>query len=497
MRRKAGVHRRKFLEGCLVAGSSPFFQRVSGRQTQPNVVLIVTDDHGTDALGCYGNRIIRTPHLGGLARDGTRFTHAFCTSASCSPSRASVLTGLHTHANGQYGLQHDFHHFQSFDAVKSLPIFLEQAGYRTARIGKFHVAPEHVYRFQQVLSPGRANDMASIGRSPVEMAEASRSFIEESDPRPFFLYFCLDDPHRGLPFDTWPKPNPFGNRPEGYPGVTPVKYLPSDVIVPRFLPDNPECRAELAEYYQAVSRADEGIGRLLDILRKSGRYDQTLIIYISDNGIAFPGVKTTLYEAGMRLPCIIKTPNQQKRGMVNDAMVSWTDLAPTILDFAGARLQDPCFHGRSFRNIIEEHTPSGWGEVYASHTFHEIQMYYPMRVVRGRRFKLIWNLAYRLEFPLARDLRLSSTWQSVLRTGAKTLGKQRVQDLLWRPEYELYDLQEDPDEIRNLAQDSGFSKVLQEFKTKLQGFQSRTMDPWIADTRVSDAWSSGSVKWPR
>ena len=186
-----------------------------------------------------------------LAADGTRFTHAFCTTASCSPSRSVILSGQQNHRNGMYGLQHDDHHFQSFDHVKSLPVLLAAAGYRTARIGKFHVGPEAVYAFQTVLSGGAANDPATIGRSPVEMAEQSRGVIEAKDDRPFFLYFASDDPHRanavlpdGKPtFDTFPNPNRFGNRPAGYPEIVPVIYRPEDVRVPSYLPDTPACRA--------------------------------------------------------------------------------------------------------------------------------------------------------------------------------------------------------------------------------------------------------------
>jgi N-sulfoglucosamine sulfohydrolase len=215
---------------------------------KPNILLIISDDHGTDAVGCYGNPVIKTPNLDNLAKEGVRFTHAFCTTSSCSPSRSVILTGLHNHANGMYGLQHSYHHFSSLDNIKSLPNYLAEGGYRTARIGKFHLAPEHVYKFETVLSGGAANDMESIGRSPVEMANQCRNFINNQDKRPFFLLFALDDPHRGLPFKSWPDPNPFGNRPQGYPGVKTQNYDPGEVTVPSFLPDIPECRAELAEY---------------------------------------------------------------------------------------------------------------------------------------------------------------------------------------------------------------------------------------------------------
>src|SRR5262249_2276430 len=277
------------------------------------------------------NPVVKTPNLDALAAEGTRFTHAFCTTSSCSPSRSVILTGRHNHANGQYGLEHSYHHFNSLPTVKSLPVMLSAAGYRTARVGKFHVGPEDVYKFDVKL-PGNP-------RSPVEMAERCKEFIAAHD-RPFFLYFCTADPHRGGgPATELPdKPDRFGNKPGGgtYPGVTEVKYDPRDVTVPPFLPDTPACRAELAQYYQAISRADQGLRRLVQVLKDAGKYDDTLIVYVSDNGIPFPGAKTTAYEPGLRLPCVVRSPDAKKRGVVSDAMVSWVDLTPTILDFAKA-----------------------------------------------------------------------------------------------------------------------------------------------------------------
>jgi N-sulfoglucosamine sulfohydrolase len=439
-----------------------------------NIVLFVTDDQGRDA-GCYGNPVIKTPHLDALAADGTRFENAYCTTASCSPSRSVILTGLYNHANGQYGLEHAAHHFRSLEHLKSLPVLLSESGYRTARIGKFHVGPQSVYRFDMKL-PGNA-------RSPVEMAENCRGFIEAETDQPFFLYFCTQDPHRGGRTNELPhRPDRFGNkrRGEGYPGVEAVHYDPADVTVPPFLPDTPTCRAELAQYYESVSRADAGLGRLVEILKKAGKYDDTLIICISDNGMPFPGAKTTVYESGLRLPCIVRSPRAEKRGVVSRALVSWVDITPTILDFAGVGRQPPIkLHGRSFLPILEQERPDGWDELYASHTFHEVTMYYPMRVVRSGRYKLIWNIAHALPFPFAADLWGSATWQDALRRGADfRYGRRTIDTFVHRPQFELYDLERDPDEVHNLADDAQHRTVLANLQQKLREFQRRTRDPW-------------------
>lgn len=468
------ITRRDFLKNCAAGASALATAGAFARENnRPNVVLIVSDDHGRETLGCYGNPVIETPNLDALAAEGVRFTNAFCTTASCSASRSVILSGKYNHANGQYGHQHSYHHFISFPDIMSLPVRLTEAGYRTGRIGKYHVAPDEVYRFDVAL---RGND-----RSPVQMAENCRDFITGDDGKPFFLYFCTSDPHRGggVAKDLPGRPDRFGNRPQGYPGVDEVKYNTEDVVVPPFLPDLPECRAELAQYYQSVCRVDQGVGRLMRVLKQADKYDNTVVIYISDNGVAFPGAKTTLYEPGMNLPCIVRDPRQKKKSATCDALVNFADLAPTILDFAGALPSSGSLQGRSFKSVLNQEHPKGWDETYASHTFHEITMYYPMRVVRRRKYKLIWNIAHGLDYPFASDLWASSTWQATIRAGSKYYGKRTVEAYLHRPKFELYDLEADPHEVKNLADDPKHEKVLTELKAKLKAFQKQTNDPWI------------------
>jgi N-sulfoglucosamine sulfohydrolase len=468
------------------------------------VILFVTDDHSPDT-GAYGNPVIKTPNLDALAKDGALFTNAFCTTASCSASRSVILTGLHNHANGHYGHQHHYHKFSSYSNIVSLPVYLQHAGYRTARCGKFHVAPESIYRFQEVI-PGAE-------RNPVQMANNCREWIASDSDQPFFLYFCTADPHRGggKATEIAAGPDRFGNPAPGksYPGIKETPFDPREVIVPGFLPDTPACRAELAQYYQSVARVDQGVGRLVEILKQTGHWDDTLVLFISDHGIAMPGAKTTLYDGGMRSPCLARNPYNTKRGVKCSAMISWVDLVPTILDFAGAydaqakrvaasiqkKLTAPPpdpetqqtrdtkpgdLHGRSFLDLLDQENPSGWDEVYASHTFHEIQMYYPMRVVRTRQYKLIWNIAYPLPFPFASDLWAAATWQAQYKLGKEApYGAKTVGSYIQRPQFELFDLLADPHEGRNLADDPKYAKLRDEMIAKLKTFEQHTNDPWL------------------
>ncbi len=482
--------------GCRIAASADAPAPATA-PPRPNVVLFVADDHGLDA-GCYGHPVVRTPHLDRLAAEGVRFDLAFCTTASCSPSRSVLLSGLHNHATGQYGLAHAYHHFSSFSSLRTLPVILAEHGYRTARVGKFHVMPAEAYAFQTVLPTAQGS------RNPVRMAEACREFLADRRT-PFLLYFCVTDPHRaGVTLTHKPgRPDSFGNH-QAHPGVSEITYDPGQVVVPPWLPDTPECRAELAEYYQAVSRVDQGVGRLVQILRETGQYENTLFLYLSDNGAAMPGAKTTLYEPGIRLPLIVRPPGAASGGRVSRAMVSWVDITPTILDYAGVRevLAPPYvagepgdgerarpadaprvpykFHGRSFRPVLEAEPAEGWDEVFASHTFHEVTMYYPMRALRTRRYKLILNLAHPLPFPFASDLHKSATWQRARQPGDEALyGRRRIADFLHRPRYELYDLQTDPEEVVNLAGRPEHQALFQQLAARLKEHQERTGDPWL------------------
>ncbi len=422
-----------------------------------NIILYVTDDQGTTDAGCYGNPVIKTPGLDTLAAAGTRFTHGFCTTPSCSASRSVILTGILNHANGQYGHAHGYHHFKTFDKIKSLPNRLREAGYRTATFGKYHVAPKERYNFEfwghQYLKGN--------GGTPSKLAEGADAFLREEDDRPFFLYFCTHEPHR-----------PF-KRKEADP------IHPKDVLVPSFLPDNAATRKELAEYYSSVQQADSGLVRLIQSLKDTGHWEDTLIVYISDNGIAFPGAKTNCYEPGLRLPCVVRNPELDTQGTVTDAMVTWADITPTILDYAGLLPDENVMHGRSFLSVLDQESPEGWDSVFMSHTFHEVTMYYPMRVLRDRRYKLIWNIAHGLSFPFASDLWDSKTWQHLVITDATYFAGRPIESYLHRPAFELYDLETDPDELHNLADEPEHQERLAGMQARLKEHQKRTDDPWI------------------
>jgi N-sulfoglucosamine sulfohydrolase len=315
-------------------------------------------------------------------------------------------------------------------------------------------------------------DLHSEGdaRNVGSMAERARMFIKSSEGTPWYLHVGYADPHRDA--------KGFANR--DYPGVKRTLFDASKAPVPEFLPDNPSTREELAEYYEAANRMDQGVGTMLDVLRETRQLDNTLILFLSDNGIPFPNAKTNMYDAGMRLPLIVRSPAQSKRGLVNNAMVSWTDLMPTIIDWAEAKLPEYPVHGRSFLPVLEQENPAGWDRVFLSHTFHEITMYYPVRGMRTRQYKYLNNLFPELDFPHASDLFASQTWQSVRKAGATaTLGRRKVSKYLHRDAEELYDVNADPNEVSNLAGSPQHRAALDELRAQVRKFRSDTKDPWL------------------
>lgn len=494
-----------FLTNAAASDPNPSTANISAAVAAPkNVVVIVADDLGLQ-LGCYGDPVARTPGIDRLAAAGTRFTRAYCTTASCSASRSVLMTGQFNHTTGHYGHAHGNSHFSTYESVPTLPVMLSEAGYRTCSIGKYHLAPDYVYLFEDYRNEGTAG-----ARNSVVMAANAKEWIAEKNDQPFFLYWCSTDPHRGGGPDGFAN---FNAEPDRYPGVTPVRYRAEDMPVPPWLPDNSESRAELAEFYQAISRLDQGVNQLLDALVETGHWDDTLVVFLSDNGPPFPGAKTTLYDPGMRLPLIVRDPTLPKHGLVSNALVSWVDLTPTVLDYCGvtpkqvapiqpaenkgARVTQPPpasrnrprtpnretppavrFAGRSFLSAVGGENDDKFREVHASHTFHEITMYYPMRVLVQDDYKYVFNIAHQLPYPFASDLYASPTWQGVLKRGDRMYGLRPLDSYLQRPRHELFNLAQDPHELQNLADRPEHQDRLKRMQDQVQAWQKTTNDPW-------------------
>lgn len=467
-----------------------------------NVVLIIADDLGL-MLGCYGLDAIKTPHVDQLAAEGSKFTNAFASTASCSGSRSTIYTGLHTHQNGQYGLQHGLHHFQTHEHIETTPQIFQALGYQTGIIGKVHVGPREVYPWEW-FSPSLTRDVRA------NASEAGQFFDKAAETgRPFHLTVGLRDPHRDETREG------FGNDEEDVRDIPVLDYKLEDVEIPSFISDVPELRTELVEYYKSISRMDVGVGLVLKEMADRGLERTTLVIFVSDNGAPFLNSKTTLYDAGIKLPLLVRKPGGAA-GVVNPNMVSFLDILPTCLDWAGVKDSDiktnntgksPPRLGTSFLNILETDSAlpaRDWKqEVFGSHTFHEIQNYWPTRFLRNKRFKYHRNIAWRLEFPFGTDLYVSLSWEGIRNatpssseqsdTPEVMIGRRRLDRYIFRGPEELFDLENDPEEIDNLAGRADFEHILKEMRTKVEEWQYLTEDLWLFKDGVS-AMATGAAQ---
>jgi len=415
---------------------------------KPNIILFITHDQG-QFLGCYNTpatpNSLQTPNLDRLAKTGIRFTNYFCTAPQCSPSRGSIQTSLYPHQNGLMGLVNRGWSLPSKN--KTIPMYLRKAGYSTHLIGLQHEARDVKTLGYDSISKRMKDYRYDTNR----MFSEYESFLEKhkNDEKPFYLNIGTIEIHR--PFVIWSQAN------DNY-----------SVKVPPFLPDNDKVRKDLSLYYGIINPVDETIGKIIEVLERTGLREKTLFIYTTDHGSPFPRAKCTLYDPGIKTLLIMNCPNRNlfEGGKVFDQMISNIDLMPTLLDFIGAEIPEN-IEGKSFLPVLKNTTIPFRSEIFTEKNFHEI--YDPLRSVRTKDFKYIRNFEpseYLYQLPL--DIERGLSGQG-LKDKIKTM----------RAEEELYDLKNDPNENINLINDPAYEAVLIELRQVLTNWMKKTNDPLL------------------
>ena len=424
--------------GVLVASAALLsaIQIGQAAETRPNVILFIADDMAWDDCGVYGHPHIRTPNVDDLARRGMRFDNAHLTCSSCSPSRCSIITGRYPHNTGAHQL-----HLPLPGDQTTFVELLKQSGYYTASAGKWHMGDAIVPRFDKVVT---------------QINHWVETVQTRPKDKPFFFWFAFTDPHRGY-----------------QPGAIPVPHKLEDVIVPPYLPDVPEVRADLAMYYDEITRLDGVVGKVVDELERQQVTDSTMIIFISDNGRPFPRCKTTVYDSGVRTPWIVCWPGHVAAGSTTNSLVSAVDIAPTVLEMAGLPIGQT-FQGVSFLPILKDPAAITRRYAFSEHNWHDFDDY--GRSVRSDRFRYVRNYYTDIPGTPPADAVASPTYQAMLRL--KEEGKLTADQLSCftapRPKEELFDLQNDPNELHNLAGQAEYADV--------QAKLSQTLDQWERDT---------------
>ena len=423
---------------CLLLLVATGWSPAGEAQQHPNILVFIADDASWSDFGTYGNPHVRTPNLDGLAAAGVVFDRAFLTTASCSPSRISILSGRYPHATGAEDL-----HSPLPAGVELLPGLLAQGGYTTGHMRKTHYGPEGERQFDWYAE---------------ETWEALPDFLDAAAERPFFLWVGFRDPHR-----------PYA------PGAVDPPHDPAEVAVPPYLVDDAATRTDLALYYDEIARMDGEIGRMLAEVDRRGLRENTLVVFLSDNGMPFPRAKATAYDAGIRTPLIVSWPGITPAGTRYPGLTSVIDLAPTLLEAAGASAPES-FHGTSFIAALRDQATPGREYVFAERNWHNCDEH--IRAVRGPRYKLIRNAYTELPLCTPADASRSPSWYSL--TAAREAGELTpAQARLFeapRPVIEVYDLEADPHELVNLAGRPEVEAIARQLSGVLDAWIERTED---------------------
>ena len=443
----------------------------SGTSSPPNVLIITADDLNYNSVGAFGCSLPGiTPNIDRLAQQGMKFEHAHVNTAVCQPCRQSWMTGRFPHNNGAEG-------FEPIDAdVPTLPEQLKQGGYMSGILGKeIHHQPVEHFGWDFIPFKTEADQVWRKGQSrdPELFHRYSAKFFEmaKQQDKPFFLLANSHDPHRpfiGSDSRAWGADAP---------PVT-KQFAPQEVDVLGYLPDIPKVRQEVAEYYGNVFRCDENVGGVLRALHESGLEEQTLVIFLSDHGAAFPFAKAQCYLNSTKTPLIVKWPGKVAPGTVDDThFVTGIDLMPTILEAAGLPLV-PGLEGRSFLPLLAG-TPQADRE-FAYATFYQTfaRTRYPMRSVQNAQFGYIYNFWPDQKLGMTGDSSGGLTWRAMVEAAdSDPQIASRVELYKYRVAEELYDWQADPDGLNNLAEDPVFAQVLEAFRGKMLEMMQQYDDP--------------------
>jgi arylsulfatase A-like enzyme len=454
------MHRRAFLAALALLSAPAATVAEKPADKRPNVLFALADDWAWPHAGVYGDKVVQTPTFDRVAKEGVLFSHAFSVTPSCTASRAAILTGQTSHRLEESGnlwstLQKKF---------ECYPDLLESAGYHVGLSGKGWGPGDFMVS-------GRTRNPAGPSFKDFE------TFLKSvPDGKPFCFWLGHRDPHR-----------PYVKGSGAAAGLK-----PADVFVPPYLPDTPEVRGDICDYYFAVQRYDRDVGKILDLLEKAGKLDNTIVIMTGDNGWPFPRGKANLYDAGTRQPLAVRWPAKVKGGQTSDAYISFQDFAPTFLEAAGLK-PTSAMTGKSFLDVLT----TGKSAINRDRVFVERERHanvrkgdlgYPARAIRTREFLFIRN--FHPERWPAGDPEL---WKAVGPFGDidggpskdvvvngkddPKVGKFFELACGKRPAEELYDLAKDPYQMTNVAERPEYAETRKKLRAELDAWMKDTADP--------------------
>lgn len=459
------MNRRDFMRyvgsSAILAGMSGVLEGMDSGRERANVFIIFSDDLPKRDLGCYGNKVVRTPRIDRLASEGMRFENMYTTSPTCVPSRVSLFTGLYPCRNGAHP-----NHSRVKPGIKSVAHYMQSIGYRVILIGKKHIRPWESFPFEYYEDGG----LGHVGPGP----DLQRILAKPGD-KPFCIILCK-----------WGSHVPWRN----YEQI----YDPNTVNLPSYFIDTPQTREACTRYYSAISHTDMAVGKVLDLLDSSGLAEKTMVMFTTDHGTNWPKEKHNLYDGGINVPFVVRWPGRIKAGTVSKALCSYVDIVPTLIDMGGGNMEkvvNKCggqmLDGKSLVPVFLGERRDHHEAVYGYYSWGVMQAY-PMRAVRTARYKYIWNIdaQYRYQWPIdtgwwgeqpgpmaftpqsAEEWRWCESW--VQKAQSDTKAAEILRMLQFRPKEELYDVENDPNELHNLVGNAEHADALQKIKALLKAW---------------------------
>lgn len=443
-------------------------------QKQPNILWITCEDMSPH-LGSFGEKVAKTPNLDKLAKEAVRYTNVFSTAGVCAPSRSSLITGMYQTSIGTHNMRtlqmpvtQKSSPLPSYSAllpeqVKCFPEYLRKAGYYCTNNEK------QDYQFEAPLTVWNENSKTANWQG------------RQDKNQPFFSVINLMITHESQVFAR---------------DKEPITVNPDSVIVPPYYPDNAIIRKDIARFLTNVEIMDRQVGEILQKLKDDELYDNTIIFFYSDHGDGLPFVKRELYDRGLKVPMLIRFPNAQNAGVVDNQLLSFVDFAPTVLSLANI-LIPKYIQGQAFLGKQKSKTTRKY--IYAARDRMDSE-YDRVRAVSDGRFKYLKN--YQPEKPYYQDIkyRLSQkSMQEILRL--KEAGQLNEQQAYWfrnsKPEEELFDTQSDPYEFKNLADNPAYKAKLIELRQKHLEWMKQFGDLGaIPEKELVTSWWQGKDKAP-
>ncbi|MDR0714325.1 MAG: sulfatase [Bacteroidales bacterium] len=432
---------------------------VAAQVVRPNIVFILSDDHSVPFLGCYGDKNVKTPNIDRLAKEGILFRNAYTTAPQSVPSRASLMTG-----RSVVDIRMTRFSAPLSADITAFPELLREGGYYTGICGRsFHLdgsrtppESENVFQEYRLRTFEQRVNYLRQGGSKDAVPQLTEFLNAVPTGKPFFIQVGFNEPHRA--FD-----------------ATAYEPNASTLVLPAGMPDIPELRKDLAGYYGEIQRLDVYIGQLLDELDKRGLKNNTLVVFIGDNGGALLRGKGTLNELGIHVPLLARLPGTIKPGSISHALISGEDIAPTFLEIAGVPVPSE-ITGKSFLPAFTDAGFDAHTYIFAERGAHGSGLpngsadFDLGRTVFSKEYKLIYNALWQLPYEPV-DFSGQPFWkklQEMHRNGTLDSLYSKLFFAEHRPMFELYDRVNDPYELNNLAGNPAYAQQERELKAELQ-----------------------------